>query len=106
MLVLMSYGLTGLAAMVVIAFCLACGDERSRAWKKYSFDLIDNAHLNSAQMIGTWMGALQLARTVCGQQETDPASLLQKTSPVETGAGAVYSDSFQNDYGPLEAFHG
>ena len=45
------YGLVGLAAMLVIAFCFAYADEFSSAREKSSFDLINNPHLSDAQMI-------------------------------------------------------
>jgi hypothetical protein len=43
MLELMSYGLTGLAAVVVIAFCFAYGDEFPLL-EQPSIDLMDKAH--------------------------------------------------------------
>ena len=43
MLELMSYGLTGLAAVVVIAFCFAYGDE-FLFLEQRSIDLMDKAH--------------------------------------------------------------
>ena len=43
MLELMSYGLTGLAAVVVIAFCFAHGDEFSPGLEKGSIDQMDEA---------------------------------------------------------------
>ena len=51
MLELTIYGLMGLAAMLVIAFFWAYGDEFSPARETSSFDLINNAHLNDSQMI-------------------------------------------------------
>ncbi len=75
MVELASYGLTGLTAMLVIAFCFAYGDELPRTREKSSYDLINNAHVNDSTL-------------------------------VETGHGAIYSDSFRNDRGTLEAFHG
>jgi hypothetical protein len=106
MLELTTYGLMGLAAMLVIAFYFAYGDEFPPAREKSSCDLINNAHSNDSQMIETGTGNPQFRRTVGKQWETAPASLLQTTSPAETGPGAIYSDSFQSDRGPLEAFHG
>jgi hypothetical protein len=46
MLELMSYGLTGLTAMLVMAFCFAYGDELPRTREKSSYGLINNAHVN------------------------------------------------------------
>jgi hypothetical protein len=43
MLELMSYGLTGLAAAVVVAFCFAYGDEFPLL-EQHSIDLMDKAH--------------------------------------------------------------
>jgi hypothetical protein len=52
MLELTTYGLAGLAAMLVIAFYFAYADEFSSAREKSSLDLISNAHSNDSQMIG------------------------------------------------------
>jgi hypothetical protein len=43
MLELMSYGLSGLAAMVVIAYCFADGEEFSLVLDERSLDLMDEA---------------------------------------------------------------
>ncbi len=75
MLELTIYGLTGLAAMMVIAFCFACGNDFLSALEKSSFDLINNARVNDCPM------------------------------SVETGPGGMQRDSFQNDREPVEAFH-
>ena len=106
MVALTSYALTGVAAMLVIAFCFAYGDEFPPTLEKSSFDLINNAHLNDSQTIETATGNPRFRGTVGKQQKTAPASLLQKTSPAETGPGAIYSDSVQNNRGPVDAFHG
>ena len=106
MLELTIYGLMGLAAMLVIAFFCAYGDEFSPARETSWFDLINNAHLNDSQMIETGTGNPQFRATVCKQQETAPASLLQTTSPAEPGAATIYSDSFQSDHGQVEILHG
>jgi hypothetical protein len=74
MLEVRSYGLTGLAAMVVVAVSFAYGDESPPTLEKSSCDLINNARPNDCLM------------------------------PVETGPG-IQRDSFQNDLGPVEAFH-
>jgi hypothetical protein len=103
---LTSYGLTGLTAMLVIAFCFAYGDELPGTREKSSDDLVNNAHMNNSPTIEAGARRLRFRGDVGKQRETAPASLLQKTSPVETGHGAIYSDSFRNDRGPLEAFHG
>jgi hypothetical protein len=75
MLELTSYGLTGLAAMVDLAFCSAYGDEFRPTSLKSSFDLIDNARLNDC-----------------------PIS-------VAKGPDSVQRNSLQTDCGPAEAFH-
>jgi hypothetical protein len=106
MLELTIYGLMGLAAMLVIAFFWAYGDEFSPARETSSFDLINNAHLNDSQMIETGTENPQFRATVRKQQETAPASLLQTTSPAEPGAATIYSDSFQSDHGQVEILHG
>jgi hypothetical protein len=103
---LMSYGLIGLTAMLVIAFCFAYGDELLRTREKSSYDRINNAHRNDSPMIETGARSLRLPREVDKQQKTASAPLQRKTSPVEMGHGAIYSGSFQNDREPLEAFHG
>ena len=106
MLELSSYGLMGLAAMLIIAFYFAYGDEFPPARKTSSFDLINSADLNYSQMIETGTGNPQFQGTVGKQQETAPASLPETISPAEAGPGAIYSDSFQSDGGQVEVFHG
>jgi hypothetical protein len=64
MLELTIYGLVGLTAMLVIAFCFAYADEFSPAREKSSFDLINNAHLNDFQTIETGTGRPRLRGTV------------------------------------------
>ena len=106
MVELMSYGLTGLTAMLVAAFYFACGVELPRTRKKSSYDRINNADRNDSPMIETGARSLRLPREVAKQPETASAPLQRKTSPVETGHGAIYSGRFQNERGSLEAFHG
>jgi len=103
---LTSYGLTGVTAVLVISFCFAYGGELPRTREKSSYDLINNAHLNDSPLVETGARILRFRGDVGKQQETAPASLLQKTSRVETGHGAIYSGSFRNDRGALEALHG
>jgi hypothetical protein len=50
---LTSYGLTGLAAMLVIAFCFAYGHELPPTREKSSHDPINNAHMNDSPTIDT-----------------------------------------------------
>jgi hypothetical protein len=48
---LTSYRLTGLTAMLVVAFCCACGDELPPIREKFSHDLISDARLNDSRII-------------------------------------------------------
>jgi hypothetical protein len=101
-----SYGLTWVTAGLVIAFCFAYGDELARTREKSSYDLINNAHVNDSPLVETGARSPWFRESVGKQQETAPASLLQKTSRVETDHGAIYRGSFRNDRGTLEALHG
>jgi hypothetical protein len=103
---LTSYGLIGVTAVLVIAFCFACGDELLRTREKSSYDLVNNAHMNDSPLVETGVRILRFREDVSKQQETAPESLLSKTSQVETSHGAIYRRSFRNDRGKLEAFHG
>jgi hypothetical protein len=103
---LMSYGLTGLTAMLVIAFCFAYGDELRRTREKSSYRLVNNAHVNDSPLVVTVARTLRFRGDVGKQQETSAPSLLQETTRVEIGLGVIYSGSFRNDRGTLEAFHG
>jgi hypothetical protein len=103
---LTSYGLTGVTAVLVISFCFAYGGELPRTRKKSSYDLINNAHLNDSPLVETEARSLRFRGNEGKQQETAPASSLQKISRVETGHGAIYGGSFRNDRGTLEALHG
>jgi hypothetical protein len=103
---LTSYGLTGVTAVLVIAFCFACGDELPRTREKSSYDLLNNADVNDSPLVETGARSLWFRGEASKQQETVPASLLQKTSRVETGHGSICSDSLRNDRGTPEAFHG
>ena len=53
MLELAIYGLMGLAAMLFIAGWFAYADEFSSPRKKFSFNRINDAHLDDPQMIET-----------------------------------------------------
>jgi hypothetical protein len=104
---LMSYGLTGLTALMAMAFCFAYDDELTRTREKASYGLINNAHANDSPLVKTGARSLRFRGDVGKQQEAAPACFLQKTSRVETGHGAIYRGSFRNDdRGTLEAFHG
>jgi hypothetical protein len=103
---LTSYGLTGLTAILVVAFCFACGDALPATQEKSSHDLINGAHMSDSPMIETGARSPRLPMEVDKQQETALAPLQRKTSAVETGHGAIYNHSCRNDRGPLEAFHG
>jgi hypothetical protein len=104
MLELTIYGLVGLAAMLIVAFCFAYADDFSPAREQSPFDLIDDAHLNDAQIIET--GSAQLRGTVGMQRETSPSSLPQLTSRPETSHGVIWIDGFQSDRGQLEVLNG
>ena len=78
---LISYGLTGLAATVVIAFLLVYVDELDR-WRKTFFDLASNACLTGNRMIWSWTETLGFGRTV--RDEMFPAPLPRNKSLVET----------------------
>ena len=106
MVALTSYGLTGLTAMLVVAFCFACGDAVPSTQEKSSHNLINGAHMSDSPMIETGARSPRLPMEVDKQQETALAPLQRKTSAVETGHGAIYNYSCRNDRGPLEAFHG
>jgi hypothetical protein len=103
---LTSYGLKGVTAVLVIAFCFAYGDELPRTREKSSYGLINNADANDSPLVETGARSLWFRGNVGKQQETSPTSLLQKTSRVETGHGAIYRGSFRNDRRTLEALHG
>jgi hypothetical protein len=106
MVELTSYGLTGLAAILAIAFCLAYGDELAPTREKFSYGLINNPHVNDSPLVETGARNLRFRGDVGKQQETSPAFLLQKTSRVEAGYGAIYSGGFRSNRGTLEAYHG
>jgi hypothetical protein len=103
---LTSYGLTGVTAVLVIASCFACRDELSRTREKSSKDLLDNVDVNDSPPVETGPRGLSFRGMSVSNKRFAPASLLQKTSRVETGHGAIYSGSFRNDRGRSEAFHG
>jgi hypothetical protein len=105
MLELTIYGLLGLAAMLVMAFCFGYGDELAPFREKSSFDLINKAHLNDSQMIETGTGSPRF-RGTRKQRETAPASLLQTTAPAETGPGVIRINRCQSDYGQVGASRG
>jgi hypothetical protein len=106
MTTLISFGLMGLAAFLVMAFCFAYKDELPPPRKKSALCLLDDADLNDCPTIEAWVGAPRFRRTVCKQRTTAPASSLQTTSPAETGSGAICTDGFQGDRGQLEIYHG
>lgn len=106
MVELTSYGLTGLSVVLVMAFCFAYRNELPRTREKSSYDLINNPHLNDSPLVETGARSLRFREEVGKQQETAPASLLQKTSPPETGSGAIYADNVQSDRGRVEILHG
>jgi hypothetical protein len=106
MVELTSYGLTGLTAMLVIAFCFASGVELPSNREKSPHDLISDAHVNDSRIIGTTKGSLRLGRKVRQYQQCAPASPQRKPSAVETVHGATYNDSFQNNRRSERPFNG
>jgi hypothetical protein len=60
MVELTSYGLTGLTAMLVMAFRFAYGHELPPTREKSSHDLINNAHMNDSPTIETGARSLRL----------------------------------------------
>jgi hypothetical protein len=62
MVELTSYGLTGLTAMLVMAFCFAYGDELPRTREKSSCGLINNAHVTDSPLVETGHGAIYTDR--------------------------------------------
>ena len=58
MLELMSYGLTVLAAVVVMAFCFAYGEESSLIPEKHSIDRKDKAYQPLSRRSAEGFGAL------------------------------------------------
>jgi hypothetical protein len=101
MLELTAYGLVGLAAMLIIAFYFAYGDEVPSARETFLVDLVTRA-----QMIETGTGSSQYRRTIGKKQEAATASLPQKTVLTGTRPSAICSDNCQSDGGQVEVFHG
>jgi hypothetical protein len=103
---LTSYGLTAVTAVLVVAFCLACGDELPRTRKKSLYELLNNVDVNDSPPVETGARSLWFRENGGKQQETASASMLQKTSRVETGRSAICGGSSRNDRETLEVFHG
>jgi hypothetical protein len=98
---LLSYGLTGLAATVVIAFSLAYVDELDRG-RKTLFDLPTNADLEGHRMIWRWARALGFGRAVREQPEVFPESFSLNKSVAETSSTLSAAIANKNACGPLE----
>jgi hypothetical protein len=105
MIKLVSLGLIGLAAFRVMAFCFAYRDELPPAREKSVLALVNDAD-NDSSMIETGVGIPRFRGRVGKQLEKARASLLQTTSPAETGSGAICSDGFLSDRRQAEGFHG
>jgi hypothetical protein len=101
MLELIIYGLMGVAAVLVISFCLAFGDELSRVEGKSPVDPVHNAHLND-----TRTGNSRVRGTVRTPQETTSTCLLQATSDTEADNGTVQGDGRRSLAGQIEGLHG
>jgi hypothetical protein len=106
MMKLISFGLMGLAAFRMIAFCFAYKDELPPPREKSALCLLDDADLSDSPMVETWVGVPRFRGRVGKQRTTAPASSLETTSPTETGSGAICSDGFQSDRGQLETHRG
>jgi hypothetical protein len=106
MMKLISFGLMGLAAFRVMAFCFAYKDELPPPREKSALCLLDDADLNDSPMIETWVGVPRFRRTRGKQRTTAPASSLQTTSPAETGPVTICSFSVPSNRRQVEAFHG
>jgi hypothetical protein len=103
MLELTIYGLTGLAAMLVVAFFFAYADDFAPAREKPSFGRRKNRYLNDSRMIEIGTGNPPVWGTVGNQQES---TRICEHSPAETGPAAIHSISFQSNRGQREASHG
>ena len=101
MLELIIYGLMVVAAVLVISFCLAFGDELSPVERKPSVDLVNGPHLNH-----TRTGNPRVPRTVRTPQETTSTRLLQATSDTEVDNGTVQGDGRRSLAGQVENSHG
>jgi len=104
MLDLTSYKLTGLAAMVVIAFCFVCSDKFASILEKPS-GLASNAHLNVSPMIETRTRDPRLQERDDNREDAR-ALLLRTASLVETGPHVVCSVTAKSHRAPPEALHG
>lgn len=107
MLELIAYGLLGLAAVLVIAFCFAYDDELSPAREKAWFHPGEkNAPASDSRMISTRAGNPRFPWAVRKQQETVPPCLPPTPLPSETGMGTIYGDSARSENVWGEASHG
>jgi hypothetical protein len=101
MLDLIIYGLIGVAAVLVISFCLAFGDELSPVARTFSVEPVNNAHVNDIQT-----GHPRFRRTVRTQQETVSTCVLQTTSGTEDDKETIYGNGCRNLSGQVEGSHG
>lgn len=106
MLELASYGLTGLAVIVVIGFCLVCDDELPPEVEEPSFDLINYVHLSDFQVAKAGRRNPQFKEMVGKQRKLAPASSPQKAERVETRPSAICGDGFKNNHVRIEVVHG
>jgi hypothetical protein len=104
MLELISYGLTGLASMVVFAFCIVCGDNDAAILEKSAAPL-NKAKLNASPKMQTVTADPRIARTDRQPQVAQP-SLLQTASLVETGYHRDCRGTVNNGRSPAEASNG
>ena len=106
MMKLISFGLMGLAAFPAMAFRFADEDELPPPREKSVLCLLGDADLNDSPMIETGAEISRFRGRAGKQREKARASLLQTTSPAETGSGAICGDDFQSDRRQAEGFHG
>jgi hypothetical protein len=102
---LISFGLMGLAAFRVMAFCFAYRDKLPPVREKSAFYLFDDADSNDSPMIEIWLVVPGSRGTVGKQREKMRAASSQTTSPGETGSGTICTDGFQSARGRAEGFH-
>ena len=105
MLELTSYRLTGLAAMLAIAFCFVCSDTFALILKK-PFGLGGILHLNASPTIRTRTVDPRFTGRCDKQREGAPASLLQTAYLFDTLVRAVRCVNVKSRGVPTEASHG
>ena len=104
MVQLMSYGLTGLAAMLVIAFCSAYGADLATK-QESSYGLINNAHMDDSPTITPGTRSLAF-RGALGKQQQHISAALSTTAPsTKTRSSAIYGQCLQSARGQMKVSH-